>query len=128
MRTRRFAITAGLLTLGVWAGGCNFDITNTNQPTLDDLLTNPTRTKLSAAATGLFASSRGGIQALIWRLGSMGREGANLSGNNQPDFQEPNFGPVQAGSAFGGTLWIDRYATHPPPHGYFAALGGLDPP
>ena len=60
MRTRRFAIAAGLLTLGVWAGGCNFDIINTNQPTLDDLLTNPTRTKLSAAATGLFASSRTG--------------------------------------------------------------------
>src|SRR5438876_6761196 len=102
MRTRPFAIAAGLLTLGVWAGGCNFDITNTNQPTLDDLLTNPSRTKLSAAATGLFASSRGGIQALIWRLGSMGREGVNLSGNNQPDFQEPYFGPVQAGGSFGG--------------------------
>src|SRR2546422_6696568 len=34
-----------------------------------------------------------------WRLGSMGREGVNLSGNNQPDFQEPYFGPVQAGGS-----------------------------
>ena len=32
----------------------NFDVTNPNQPTLDDLLANPTRTKLSAAASGLF--------------------------------------------------------------------------
>ena len=106
MRTRHFAIAAGLLVLAA----CNFDITNDNQPTLDDLVKNPTRSKLSATATGLFAGARGGIQALIWRLGSMGREGVNLSGNNQPDFIEPYFGPVVAGGSFGGTLWIDRYA------------------
>ena len=106
MRTRHFAIAAGLLLLGA----CNFDILNTNQPTQDDLVNNPTRVKLAAAATGLFGTARGGIQALIWRLGSMGREGINLSGNNQPDFQEPYFGPVQAGGSFGGTLYIDRFA------------------
>jgi hypothetical protein len=106
MRTRHFAVAAALLVLG----GCNFDILNTNQPTQDDLVNNPTRIKLSAAATGLFASARGGIQGLIWRLGSMGREGINLSGNNQPDFQEPYFGPVQAGGSFGGTQYLDRYA------------------
>ena len=106
MRTRHYAVAAALLVLG----GCNFDILNTNQPTQDDLVNNPTRAKLSAAATGLFASARGGIQGLIWRLGSMGREGINLSGNNQPDFQEPYFGPVQAGGSFGGTQYLDRYA------------------
>src|SRR5438876_4817872 len=123
MRTRRFAIAAGLLTLGVWAGGCNFDITNTNQPTLDDLLSNPTRTKLAAAATGVIAGARGGIQALIWRLGSTGREGINLSGNNQPDFVEPYFGPVAAGGSFGGTLWFDRYQHIRSINVYLAALG-----
>src|SRR5437899_1021702 len=96
-RTRRCRCTtvtgsARPLTVAVWAGGWNVDIPNTNQPTLDALLTTPTRTRPAAAATGLFASSRAGIQALIWRLGSMGREGVNLSGNNQPDFQEPYFG------------------------------------
>ena len=105
MRTRRFAIAAGLLVLAA----CDFDILNTNQPTQDDLLSNPTRDKLNAAATGVLSTSRSGIQALIWRLGSMGREGINLSGNNQPDYAEPYFGPVQSGGSFGGTLWIDRY-------------------
>ncbi len=105
MRTRRFAIAAGLLVLAA----CDFDILNTNQPTQDDLLSNPTRDKLSAAATGVLSTSRSGIQSLIWRLGSMGREGINLSGNNQPDYAEPFFGPVQGGGSFGGTLWIDRY-------------------
>jgi len=105
MRTRRFAIAAGLLVLTA----CEFNILNTNQPTLGDLLANPTRDRLNAAATGVLSSSRSGIQALIWRLGSMGREGINLSGNNQPDYSEPFFGPVQSGGSFGGTLWLDRY-------------------
>jgi hypothetical protein len=105
MRTRRFAIAAGLLVLAA----CDFDILNTNQPTQGDLLSNPTRDKLSAAAMGVLSSSRSGIQSLIWRLGSMGREGINLSGNNQPDYAEPFFGPVQSGGSFGGTLWLDRF-------------------
>ncbi len=105
MRTRSLAIAGGLLVLAA----CNFDVLNTNQPTFGDLLSNPTRDKLTAAATGVMVSSRSGIQALIWRLGSMGREGINLSGNNQPDYSEPFFGPVQAGGSFGGTLWLDRY-------------------
>jgi hypothetical protein len=105
MRTRRVAIAAGLLVLAA----CNFDILNTNQPTFGDLLSNPTRDALTAAATGVMSSSRSGIQQLIWRLGSMGREGINLSGNNQPDYAEPYFGPVQSGGSFGGTLWLDRY-------------------
>lgn len=105
---RMLAMGASVALLVVAA--CNFDITNTNQPTLSDLENNPTKTKLSAAATGLFSDSRGGIQALIWRLGSMGREGINLLGNNEPDYQEPFYGRVQAGGSFGGTLWLDRYA------------------
>lgn len=120
MRTRLFGIAAGLLALG--AGACNFDITNTNQPTLNDLLANPTRSKLAHVATGLFAGARSDMQAIIWRAGSMGREGVNLSGNNQPDFQEPYFGPLQAGGSFGGTMWIGRYANIRTANIYLAAV------
>ena len=118
MRTRRFAIAAGLLALAA----CNFDILNTNQPTFGDLLSNPTRDKLTAAATGVLSSSRAGITNLIWRLGSMGREGINLSGNNQPDYAEPYFGPVQAGGSFGSTLWLDNYQTIRTANIYLQAL------
>ncbi|HKE91562.1 MAG TPA: RagB/SusD family nutrient uptake outer membrane protein [Gemmatimonadales bacterium] len=118
MRTRLFAALAGLLVVGA----CSFDILNTNQPTQDDLINNPTRDKLAAAATGLFASARTGIQGFIWRLGSMGREGINLSGNNQPDFIEPYFGPINGGGSFGGTQWGDRYAAIRSGNIYLAAL------
>jgi starch-binding outer membrane protein, SusD/RagB family len=118
MRTRRFAIAAGLLVLAA----CNFDILNTNQPTLGDLLSNPTRDKLTAAATGLMSSARTGMESFIWRIGSMGREGINLSGNNQPDYSEPFFGPVQGGGSFGGTQWLDRYQSIRTANIYLQAL------
>jgi starch-binding outer membrane protein, SusD/RagB family len=85
-----------------------FNVPNTDQPNLDDLVSNPTRSKLQAAATGVFASARGDIQSYIWRLGSLGREGINLSGNNQPDYSEPYFGPLQS-TGFGGSEWTGRY-------------------
>lgn len=118
MRTKLCAALAGLLVVGA----CNFNILNTNQPTQDDLINSPTRAKLSAAATGLFASARGGIQGFIWRLGSMGREGINLSGNNQPDFIEPYYGPMNGGGSFGGTQWGDRYAAIRSGNIYLTAL------
>ncbi|HEX4562735.1 MAG TPA: RagB/SusD family nutrient uptake outer membrane protein [Gemmatimonadales bacterium] len=106
--TTRFFV---ILAIALAAGACSdfFDVPQTNQPTLDDLLAHPTRDKLAAAANGIFAGASGDIQSLIWRLGSMGREGINLSGNNTPDYSEPYFGPL-SGSGFGGALWGGRYA------------------
>jgi hypothetical protein len=101
-------IVAAALSLAALAACGNFDVTNPNQPTLDDLIANPTRTKLAAAATGLFSRSRSEITSFIWRVGSMGREGINLAGNNQPDYQEPYFGPLSP-SGFGGALWQSRF-------------------
>jgi hypothetical protein len=109
MLKNKTSILFGVLAITATAACANFDVTNPNQPTLDDLLANPTRTKLSAAATGLFSRSRSEITSFIWRLGSMGREGINLAGNNQPDYQEPYFGPLSP-SGFGGALWQSRYA------------------
>jgi hypothetical protein len=119
-RFTRIALASALLLVA--ALGCaNFDVTNPNQPTLDDLLSNPTRTKLTAAATGLFSGARSEITSFIWRVGSMGREGINLAGNNQPDYQEPYFGPLSP-SGFGGSLWSSRYALIRDVNTYLLAL------
>ena len=118
--TRSFVI----LAIALAAGACSdfFDVPQTNQPTLDDLLAHPTRDKLAAAANGIFSGASGDIQSLIWRLGSMGREGINLSGNNTPDYSEPYFGPL-SGSGFGGALWGGRYANIRSINIYMQALG-----
>jgi len=109
---RRTTLAGATVAALISAGACSgfFDVPNTNQPNLEDLTTNPTRAKLSGAATGLFAGARGDIQGLIWRVGSLGREGINLSGNNQPDYLEPYFLSTLVGSGFGGALWGGRYA------------------
>ncbi len=120
---RRLQTALLIVTAALTAGACHdfFNVQQTNQPTLDDLLLHPTRAKLAAAATGIFVGARGDIQDLIWRLGSMGREGINLSGNNTPDYTEPYFGPL-SGSGFGGALWGGRYANIRSINVYEAAL------
>jgi len=108
--TVRSVHAGALVSLLLLVNACSgfFDVKNTNTPNLEDLVNNPTRSKLNDAATGIFASARSGIQSYIWRLGSLGREGINLSGNNQPDYSEPYFGPLQS-TGFGGSQWTDRY-------------------
>ena len=93
LHSRRLAAAGAAIVSLLLGAACSgfFDVPNTNQPNLEDLIANPTRAKLSAAATGIFASARGDILGHVWRLGSLGREGINLSGNNQPDYQEPYF-------------------------------------
>jgi hypothetical protein len=111
MRTRalRRLTAAASLAGALLVSACgDFNVTNPNQPTLDDLVTNPTRTKLSTAATGLFIGARRDIRDFIWRAGSMGREGILLTGNNQPDYQEPYFGPLSP-TGFGRFLWDQQY-------------------
>ncbi|HWH02443.1 MAG TPA: RagB/SusD family nutrient uptake outer membrane protein [Gemmatimonadales bacterium] len=118
--TRSFLV----LAIALAAGACNdfFNVPQTNQPTLDDLLNHPTRDKLAAAANGIFAGASGDIQSFIWRVGSMGREGINLSGNNTPDYSEPYFGPL-SGSGFGAAIWGGRYANIRSINIYLQALG-----
>jgi hypothetical protein len=128
VQLRRLAavgVAAGALLL---AGACSsfFDVPNTNQPNLEDLLSNPTRGKLTAAATGIFASARGDIQGVVWRLGSLGREGINLSGNNQPDYQEPYFLSALIGSGFGQAVWGGRYTAIRDINTYLTALARVD--
>src|SRR5262249_121999 len=98
----RAALAAALLT------GCGtFTVLDPNNPSEDDLLTNPTPSKVSVAGTGLFAAVRAGMTGEIWLIGSWGREGVNLLGNNQPDYQEPYYGPIQQQRP---TAWGNEYA------------------
>lgn len=114
------ASLAGALLLGACG---DFNVTNPNQPPVDDLLANPTRTKLAAAATGLLIGVRFDLISYIWRLGSMGREGINLSGNNQPDYIEPYFGPL-SGTGFGSAIWTNPYRAIASANVYIKAVPG----
>jgi hypothetical protein len=104
--------TITLLTLSATALASlacyDFHVTDPNAPTTASIYGNPTKANMVVAATGIFHRARFDMEAYVWRLGSMGREGVNLSGNNQPDYQEPYYGPL-SNTQFGGSQWTDPY-------------------
>jgi len=108
-RSSRRAAMLAIATLATAACN-NFDIKDPNQPTLNSIINSPTKANLAPFAVGIFQASRQDIQSFIWRVGSMGREGAKLDGNNQPDYGEPFYGPLNP-SGFGGALWSNEYIT-----------------
>jgi hypothetical protein len=107
MSRGRGALLAVAATL-IFPACYNYNLTDPNNQSLTSLTDNPTRASVGAAVTGVFDAQRVDGASFIWRLGSMGREGINLSGNNQPDYQEPYFGPLSS-SEFGASDWSDEY-------------------
>src|SRR5437762_8855005 len=98
----------------VVAAGCqSLDVGNLNAPALDDLLSNPTRSKLATAATGLLIGTRAGIAAqngYVSLLGILGRESYNFDPADPRFITEMLIGPLDGGSpAFGGNLFAAPY-------------------
>src|SRR6266508_4773299 len=103
-----------VLLVLVAAGGCkDLDVPNLNSPALDDLLNNPTRSKIATAATGLLIGTRAGIAAqngYVSLLGIVGRESYNFDPADPRFVTEMLLGPLDGGSpAFGGNLWANPY-------------------
>ena len=86
----------------------DFKVTDPNAPTTNSIYSNPTRANMVVAAAGIFDQARQSTEGYVWRLGSMGREGMNISGNNQPDYSEPFYGPL-SNTQFGGSQWGGEY-------------------
>ncbi len=113
--TRTLRATTAILGL-LALGGCNsLDVTDLNNPGLEELETNPTPASVNTAATGLLIGLRAGIaepNGWIPLLGAMGREGFNLNTNSDPRYvDEMILGPLDPGSgAFGANFWPQRYA------------------
>ena len=107
MKTRQGLLALGLAT-GLAACGNSFDIQNENAPTLDDLVSAPTRNKLALTAIGINSQIRNDIGADIWWWGVFGREGYNLQGNDNRNTGELIRGPLDGGS-FGAALLAGKY-------------------
>lgn len=106
-------LPAALLVALVLSAGCS-DITvpNYNQPSLEQLRQNPTRTGVTTAATGLLIGARSnlaGPNAYVSLLGILGRESYNFDGSEPRFITEMLVGPMSPSGAFGGNLWAARY-------------------
>lgn len=95
------------------AGGCDgLTVPDYNNPSIEDLLTNPTRTAVQTAATGLLEGARQNIaqpNAYVSLLGILGRESYNFDAAEPRFITELLVGPLTQGGAFGGNLWTLRY-------------------
>ncbi len=107
--------TFATLALVASTAACDLDVPDLNNPGLDDLSENPTRSKVLAAATGLLIGNRIGYSAAngyVSHLGIIGRESYNF------DAADPRYitellasAQLDPGSgAFGGNFWNAPYA------------------
>lgn len=113
---------AMLLSAALIAGGCqDYDILNTNAPTVETLTGSPTREVLARAATGIFSQANSDVAGIIQQWGIYGREGYNLLGNDPRETGESIRGPQDPTGRAGG-IWAGEYQAVRTINAYLAAL------
>jgi len=115
-------IPLGALAGALLIGACgDFDIANTNAPTVEELTKSPTRAILARAATGIFSQSFTdmGTQIQYWAL--YGREGYNLAGTDPREVDEQIRGPADPTGRHSG-IWAGPYSAIRTINTYLAAL------
>ena len=103
------------LLLGAVLTACqDLNVPDLNNPAIEDLERNPTRTRVIVATQGLFIGARANIAAFnghISILGVLGRESYNFDPGDPRFVTELLGGPLDGGSPrFGGNLWNERFA------------------
>ena len=113
--TRHLTTTAlPLLLSALLATACqDLNVPDLNNPAIDDLQKNPTRTRVIDAAQGLFIGARQNIAAFngyVSVMGVLGRESYNFDPGDPRFITELLGGPLDGGSPrFGGNLWNERF-------------------
>jgi starch-binding outer membrane protein, SusD/RagB family len=112
MRVTRTAAALGVLALGACG---DIDITDLNNPGLEQFQSAPTVSALNTATSGILITARGGMAGptgYITGLGVLGREIYLLSSDDPRFITELLAGPLDGGNgAFGGNHWAARYAS-----------------
>jgi hypothetical protein len=99
--------------LGSTLAACEIDVPDLNNPSIDDLETNPTTASVSAATTGLLIGNRrltAAANGYVAQLGILGREAYNFDQADPRFIGELLEGNLQQGSPFGGNFWGGPYA------------------
>src|SRR5216684_7292555 len=116
VRTRHMRKLAYLsLALGAALSCRDPNVPDLNNPSLDDLTTHPTPSKVAAAAQGLLVGARLNIaeyNGYVSELGVFGRESYIFDpGDNRFETELLGPGPLDpAGPRFGGNLWVARFS------------------
>jgi hypothetical protein len=115
VRSRKLVAVAGLCLLSAeLLAGCGDEalfIPDFNNPSQEDLLGNPSRALIAAAATGVLLSSRLDFADYVADIAILGREAYVLDSADPRFVTEFLQQPLDPGSrAFGGDHWYEPYA------------------
>ncbi|HVF40730.1 MAG TPA: hypothetical protein VM939_12600, partial [Gemmatimonadaceae bacterium] len=109
-----FKVIAASVVLTIATACSELTVPDYNNPSLEDLQTNPTPTKIAQAAQGLLVGTRvqqGTQNGYVSLLGIVGRESYNFDPADPRFIVEMLIGPLDGGSpAFGGNLFGAPYA------------------
>lgn len=104
----RIRFLLAVAVFGSGAGACDFNITNPNSP--EPIGTNPSRSAVAAAVTGILIAARFDLADWILDAGIIGREAYRFDGSDPRFVTEFLVGPLDAGSAaFGGDHWFEHF-------------------
>jgi hypothetical protein len=102
--------------------GCaDFDLLNTNAPTVEELTETPGRAILGRAATGIFAQAFNDVATEIQFYALYGREGYHLLGNDPRETGEQIRGPADPTGRHSG-IWTGPYSAIRTINTYLEAL------
>lgn len=106
----------------VGESACDFKIANPNSPEI--IGTNPTRSEVAAASTGLLIATRADVADWALDAGILGREAYRFDGSDPRFTGEMMQGPLDPGSrAFGGDHWAEEYAAIRSANDLLAVIG-----
>jgi hypothetical protein len=98
----------GLLLGLALLAGCDFDLSNPNNP--ETIGENPSRGQVAAAATGLLIGARADYGDFVLDAGIIGREAYRFDGSDPRFVGELLSGPLDpGGNAFGADHWTEYY-------------------
>ncbi|HEX9892270.1 MAG TPA: RagB/SusD family nutrient uptake outer membrane protein [Gemmatimonadales bacterium] len=120
-RSPRRMLVAGLGAALLLSACSEFDLRNTNAPTVEELTGTPSRAVLARTATGIFSQALNDVGGIIQQWGIYGREGYNLLGNDPRETGEEIRGPQEAGGR-AGQAWTGGYGAIRTINAYLAAL------
>lgn len=114
-----------IVALAALALGCDFDITNPNNP--DPIGTNPSRQRVATAAAGILIAARQNAADFVLDVGIIGREAYRFDGSD-PRFVTELLGEAggaldPASGAFGGDHWLEPYASIRSAHQLLNVIG-----
>jgi hypothetical protein len=92
------------------SGACDYNIANPNSP--EPIGTNPSRSAVAAATTGILIAARSDLADWVLDAGIIGREAYRFDGSDPRFVSEFLVGPLDPGSAaFGGDHWFEHFRT-----------------